>query len=261
MAISHSERLEILESFAFEIPGLYPKPILDYRGREISADSVLHYLKSEKDRFAEIANLLPPPASSKGRLLDIGIAYGFLPVLLKKTTDWQCDGLDVPENISAYCKFAEKHGIHVYPGSLGVDPLSFPRESFDTIIFSEVFEHLRLSPSVKFRELHRILTPNGILVITTPNIARITNIIKLILGKNILEEFPENAKATNITEHLIHIREYTMGELQSLLRQSGFHPVVSKFSSCMERHRQHSLLTRFVPRWRGNLMIVAQKVS
>jgi 2-polyprenyl-3-methyl-5-hydroxy-6-metoxy-1,4-benzoquinol methylase len=256
-----SKALQILETFAEKIENFYPEPVLDYRGREISAESVLDYLDSEKYRFAEIASLLPEPSNPPTRILDIGMAYGFLPVLLKNVSSWQCEGVDVPENITAYCRFAQHHGIPVHGGTLGTTPLPFAKESFRGIIFSEVLEHLRLSPSLVFQELHRILVPQGILLVTTPNIARLTNIVKLLLGKNIVEEFPDNVASNNITEHLTHIREYTMSELVSLLEKNGFRQIKIHYSTCMERERGHRFITQFVPRWRGNLMVLAQKIS
>jgi len=258
---SFSSALKILDSFADEIPKLHPSPVLDYRGREITATSVREYLENEKFRFAEIASFFPNPSNPPTRLLDIGIAYGFLPALLKKVSSWQCEGLEIRENISVYCNFAQKNGIPIHAGALGMDPLPFPNETFRAVIFSEVLEHLRLSPSLVFKELHRIMSPQGILLVTTPNVARITNVVKLLLGKNISETFPDDVKTNNITDYLTHIREYTMGELVDLLRRNGFEPLETRYSSCMERQKSRSLLTQFVPPWRGNLMVLAKKLS
>ncbi|HEY4989092.1 MAG TPA: methyltransferase domain-containing protein [Opitutaceae bacterium] len=48
------------------------------------------------------------------------------------------------------------------------DPVRLPAGSFDTIVSTEVIEHLE-SPRAVFREFHRLLRPNGLLVLTTPN--------------------------------------------------------------------------------------------
>lgn len=45
--------------------------------------------------------------------------------------------------------------------------LSFPDESFDLVITSDVFEHVR-HPYVAFREVHRVLRPGGAHVFTVP---------------------------------------------------------------------------------------------
>jgi len=251
--------LELLDSFAMDIPNLYPKPRLDYRGRVVNVQSVKQYLMTERHRLAEIAAMLPDPPVHGARLLDVGIAYGFLPVLLKQDKNWRCEGLELPENIPAYCAFAQEHGIIVHPGKLGMEPLPFPDTSFHAIIFSEVLEHLRLAPPLIFQELKRLLANRGFLIVTTPNIARLTNIMKLIAGRNPMEPFPENVISENITDHLTHIREYTMAELTGLLERNGFDVRCAHYSGCMERNRPHGWITPLVPPWRGSLMVLAQK--
>lgn len=258
LMITRETALRELENFSSDIRRLYSKPVADYRGRPVDAESVLAYLKSEKERFAEIASLLPPAPRARARLLDVGIAYGFLPALLKGH-GWDCEGLELAENIPVYCALAQELQIKVHPGKLGLAPLPFEDGSFDLLLFSEVLEHLRLSPSLVFAELKRILAPGGMLLVTTPNFARITNVVKLFLGKNPLEAFPSDVRSENITECLTHIREYTMGELCELVGSAGLKMSMKRFSSCMERHRAHSRIGGLVPPWRGDLMVLATK--
>jgi len=240
------------------LPRLYSKPSPDYRGRTISLSSVRDYLNAERERFLDVASVWPAPPVPGAKLLDVGIAYGFLSVLLKKAGGWECVGLEVGENIPVYCHLARDHGIPIHAGKLGLTPMPFVKDTFHGVIFSEVLEHLRLAPQIVLRELHRILAPDGYLLITTPNFARLTNIVKLLQGRNPLETFPD-IPTENITEHLTHIREYTMPELRTLLEDAGFRVTKASYSSCMERHRSHGWITRLVPRWRGNLMVLAQK--
>ena len=255
------EALRRLDAFGVEIPHLYFKSVMDYRGRLVTAESVGRYLQQEKNRFAEIAHFLPQKPRLDARLLDIGIAYGFLAVLLQENKGWKCEGLELPENIPVYCTFASTHKIAVHPGKLGIKPLPLVDSSFDAIVFSEVLEHLRISPSLVFAELRRLLMPGGFLLLTTPNLARFTNIAKLWVGRNILEPFPKGIESENITEHLTHIREYTMQEVVDLLKNNGFRIRQAHFSSCMEKQRLHHWLTAWVPPWRGSLMVLAEKVS
>jgi len=256
--ISPQQSLERLETFEAEIPRLYKNPSRDYRGKTVISESVLQYLRKEWPRFAEIAAMLPSPSHEGARLLDIGVAYGFLAVLLQEG-DWKCEGLELPENIPVYCAFARQHGVMVHPGALGVKPLPFADASWHAIVFSEVLEHLRLSPSAVFQELHRLLVPGGLLLLTTPNVARLTNVLKLFVGRNVLESFPEGVVSENITEYLTHIREYTMGEVAGLLEKNGFAIRQAHYSDCMERERLHRWVTLLVPPWRGSLIVMAQK--
>lgn len=259
VVISISTALKILDSYSGKISEFYRNPVVDYRGRTISSKSVLNYLETEKYRFAEVASMLPDPPSESAKLLDIGIAYGFLPALISSESRWKCEGLEVGENIPAYCKFAQQCGITIHEGLLGVKPLSFKDSTFDAVLLSEVLEHLRLSPPLIFRELNRILKPGGLLIVTTPNIARLTNIVKLTLGKNVVEEFPRDKETDNVTEYMTHIREYTMNEVCDLLLSYGFKVRHKQFSSCMEQNKPHRFLTKLLPRFRGNLMVLGQK--
>jgi 2-polyprenyl-3-methyl-5-hydroxy-6-metoxy-1,4-benzoquinol methylase len=259
--VSIQKALARLDDFGKEVPQYYSRPREDYRGREINVESVTQYLKSERERFAEVASMIPDPQTSdEVRLLDVGIAYGFLPALLKAETKWQCEGLEVAENVPVYCSFAQARGIPIHPGKLGLESLPFKNESFNAILFSEVLEHLRLSPSLVFHEFNRLLSKRGYLLVTTPNFARLTNIVKLFIGENPLESFPDRVPTENITDHLTHIREYTMRELKGLCKRNGFRIIETRFSSCMERGRSHSLLTTLIPPWRGSLMVLAQKI-
>jgi SAM-dependent methyltransferase len=253
------QSLARLNEFHSDIARLYARKTTDYRGRTIDEGSVRKYLDAEKYRFAAIASLLPPPPSSSSRLLDVGIAYGFLPALLNTSSSWKCEGLEVAENIPVYCALAVDRSIPIHTGKLGLNPLPFPDESFDAIILSEVLEHLRLSPSLVFLELKRILKKGGYLVITTPNVARLTNILKLLVGRNPLEAFPDDVITDNITEHLTHIREYTMRELIKLCARHKLEILNAHYSRCMEHGRPHFWITACVPPWRGNLMILARK--
>jgi 2-polyprenyl-3-methyl-5-hydroxy-6-metoxy-1,4-benzoquinol methylase len=267
--MTYDEVISTLHSFFSSIPRLYPQPVADYRGRMISAESVANYLRSELLRFAEVATFLPKPPKDGAKpkppkdgakLLDVGMAYGFLPAAIQSRSAWKCEGLEIAENIPVYCSFARQQGIPVHAGKLGVSPVSLPDRSYHGILFSEVLEHLRLSPTAALKELNRLLVPGGYLVLTTPNFTRLTNLVKMAVGRNPLESFPD-VMSENITEYLTHIREYTMDEILILLRKSGFQIVKSTYSGCMEQDRAHSWITQFVPRWRGNLFVLAQKPS
>lgn len=56
----------------------------------------------------------------------------------------------------------------------------FPDESFDLIFAVEVIEHLE-NPRHVLRELHRLLTPGGVLVLTTPNPTSIRSVAQMAL--------------------------------------------------------------------------------
>lgn len=90
-------------------------------------------------------------------------------------------------------------------------------ESFATVFFCEILEHLPLDPINALAEIHRVLRkPDGVLVLSTPNPVRTENLVKMIGGDNVYE--PLSAYGV----HGRHNREYTVTELRELLEDLGF---------------------------------------
>lgn len=102
----------------------------------------------------------------------------------------------------------------------------FPFESgfFDLVIFTEVLEHLPQSPTHAIKEMARVTKKGGHILLTTPNIARSINRLKLLLGKSVTYPLShlleENGKGSNIYHR--HNREYTLRELETLVKHAGW---------------------------------------
>ena len=144
--------------------------------------------------------------------------------------------MEIPVNIPAYCRLPQAHGIPIIPGELAVTDCPIPDQSFDVVIFAEVFEHLRIAPLRALVEIRRILKPEGLLLLTTPNIARLANILKLLRGQNIVETLPdEDADLAHITDNMTHLREYTMNELVTLIARAGYRLIKSTHSQALDR--------------------------
>lgn len=217
------------------IDKLYSSPIADYNKRIIDKDHVLNYFYGSYYRTREIVRLLSG-ASSNNKILDIGIGYGFHDIILNQIYGLDIAGMEVEENISSYSKLPKSFGIDIFPGKLSSSSHLTEQKSYDTVIFSEVIEHIRISPMKALLEIKHVLKTDGRLIITTPNIARLTNIIKLCAGFSIIEEFPdEDSGLEHITDKLIHIREYTMRELKGLIRRAGFTIELAKYSISHDR--------------------------
>lgn len=73
--------------------------------------------------------------------------------------------------------------VHPQVAQASVFALPFPNEVFDTVICSEVIEHIPDEPEV-LGELTRVLRPNGTLVLGTPDYGRVLwHIIEWIYGR------------------------------------------------------------------------------
>lgn len=113
-------------------------------------------------------------------------------------------------------------GNHKVKGSIGVDikktsevdilasvyELPFEDKTFDVAYLHEVIEHLD-NPKKALKEIRRILKDDGILHITTPNSQYLFRLVRLFF----------NIKPKVDSEH---INSWSLGELENLLRDSGF---------------------------------------
>ncbi|PPR34178.1 MAG: Ubiquinone biosynthesis O-methyltransferase [Alphaproteobacteria bacterium MarineAlpha6_Bin3] len=98
--------------------------------------------------------------------LDFGCSAGsFIGILDKKK---KSIGFDISIEQVNYAKKEYKDKNHNFIFSKL--PLPFPNNSFDTITFLEVIEHCDDDQNRKIiNEIYRLLKPNGVLIITTPN--------------------------------------------------------------------------------------------
>jgi 2-polyprenyl-3-methyl-5-hydroxy-6-metoxy-1,4-benzoquinol methylase len=102
------------------------------------------------------------------------------------------------------------------------DPLYIPAESFDTIISSEVIEHLE-NPRATAREWFRLLRGDGLLVCSTPNNESLRAILSLIMRRHFID-FTGPSYPAHITP--------LMGEdLKRVLSEAGFCDIRFSFTN------------------------------
>jgi SAM-dependent methyltransferase len=98
----------------------------------------------------------------KGRVLDVGAGQGENVEYLVRH-GYEAIGLE-PNPLAA--RVCEDKGLPVICGTL--DSVSLEPESFDTVILSQVIEHL-VDPGPSLDLVHRLLRPGGTVAIFTPN--------------------------------------------------------------------------------------------
>jgi SAM-dependent methyltransferase len=161
---------------------------------------------------ARIANKLIPDNLRQGRILDIGC--GSYPYFLSHTYFKEKFGIDQqekPEYIS---------DINWYSLDVNVEPkLPFEDSYFSAITMLAVVEHLNPTSLVLlFKEVYRILSPGGVLVITTPA-AWSDNLLHWMAGLRLVskEEIDE------------HVYVYTLPLLGWYFGKAGFNMENIKF--------------------------------
>lgn len=151
----------------------------------------------------------------EGSILDIGCYDGSLgEVFLKR--GYKVSGLEAHKEAST--KALEK-GIDVVQKDI---ESGFPWKdnSFDCVIAAEIIEHIY--DTDKFlEEIKRVLKKDGVLVISFPNVACLTNRIKLLF--NMYPRFCEYQAGSAGG----HIRVYTLGAIKKQLREHGFNTISS----------------------------------
>jgi 2-polyprenyl-3-methyl-5-hydroxy-6-metoxy-1,4-benzoquinol methylase len=95
------------------------------------------------------------------------------------------------------------------------NPIPVPDHSFDSIISTEVIEHLE-NPRAIFREFHRLLRPEGVLIVTTPNQESVRSIAGLLMGGHFVAFLGRSYPA--------HITALLRKDFQRICHETGFVP-------------------------------------
>ncbi len=186
------------------------------------------YLAFQARRYPRIVEMLRPYQPFHGRrILDIGGGVGSLDVILAAAFGGTFELADVAPASPGLDGALRDRGIaaHHVVDLTADHPLAGLPSDYDLLLFVEVLEHLLVNPLLLFREFWGHLRPGGLLFLTTPNLARLGNRLKLVLGRSIKESgrYPLEAGQT-----YGHVVEYTRSELDQLLAVEGFAPVAAR---------------------------------
>jgi SAM-dependent methyltransferase len=113
-----------------------------------------------------------------------------------------------------------------FPGKI---PLADNTASY--IHAGEIIEHFT-NPEHMLREAYRILRPGGSIIMTTPNVTRIGNLLRLFLGRSPLERLGLIGLQDPHDEWQPHFHEYCLKELTNMLRKHGFRVVYRSHYNC-----------------------------
>jgi SAM-dependent methyltransferase len=158
------------------------------------------------------------------RVLELGAVPYYMTILMTRVLGLRVDPISLYEVEGARTAVHEVRSAadgerHAFPHvSVNVerDPFPFDDGGHDVVTCCELLEHLLVNPSHALSEAHRVLRPGGLLVISTPNVLRWSNVLALLRGRNIYDRYHGNGIYGR------HNREYTLDEVVMLAEGCGF---------------------------------------
>jgi len=130
-------------------------------------------------RVKKAARFFTKHLATTNKLLDIGCGVGTVALYLKDALKAsEAYGVEISQSRA---EAAKAKGVRALRLDLDQEGIAFPDGSFDAIFCGEVIEHL-VDPDRLLDEIGRALSPKGLCVLTTPNLANWYNRIALALG-------------------------------------------------------------------------------
>ncbi|MBI3668075.1 MAG: methyltransferase domain-containing protein [Acidobacteria bacterium] len=198
------------------------------RALDLPDEGARNYLEIHLDRIITTLSLAPPSRRT-GRALELGTYLHMVPAL-------QCV-IGYKEVRGAYYgplghsdrKQATINGKIVFQCLVDLfdaekDQYPYDDGSFDCVLACEIFEHLLHDPMHLLFECRRVLDDNGVLILTTPNVASATAVARALemSGNPQLYSKYADPRGPYADTEFGHMREYTPPELEEALRCAGF---------------------------------------
>jgi len=186
----------------------------------------INYLHNHKERYHDLLSQIQE-LDPKNKMLEVGSFPGHFTVILKEL-GYKIEGVDIkPERAE---KLWEKYNLLIHKVNIETESIPFPTNTFDVILFTEVIEHLRINPLSVLQELHRILKPNGLLLLTTPNITPSMRLKFFWKEQDYLDNPIEQFKKLEWLGHMGHVRLYSFKELKIILDFIGLQILSHSYS-------------------------------
>jgi len=185
--------------------------------RFMTGDGTQDYYRFHIRRFRKILSCID--FKPKQKILDVGSSPAYIAKALK---DYGCD----VEAIDFYLPTLFKD-IPTHVMNIETEKFPFKNGTFDIVLFCDVIEHLLFNPEHVLKEIARVLRPEGIMILNTPNANAPYKHIAMLLGKNIQGDYhiyfnPQYHKGTIRGIYARHSFEWTLDQLKQILHDTGF---------------------------------------
>ena len=164
--------------------------------------------------FARRLGQIEAAAPRRGRILDVGCSRG---IFLEVARDEGWDAVGVELNRHSV-ELARERGLDVRHGGLASQ--GFPDGSFDVVTLFDLIEHTA-EPKAALAACHRVLRPDGLLVVTTPDIGGLVPRVTYGL-------FARTLGAWDHPTPPGHLVQFSRRTLQQMLAQSDFKVVAHR---------------------------------
>lgn len=187
-----------------------PAEIVSAMGQCLPAGNSYHEV--HKRRTARTVQLLLEKKPT-GKLLELGTSE-VVPMLLSKLK---------PELEVHVTDFNNPNPEEfVYSVDLETEALPVLDETFDVVLCCEVIEHMEVDPMFMMSEINRVLKPEGLLILTTPNITSSRALYKILRGEEPYFYMQYRHKPALYR----HNYEYSVSSIKKVLKASGFNSKV-----------------------------------
>ena len=216
-----------------------------------------YYIQQKPRYFHVLKQICQLSLPNPARILEIG--GGQIALLSKELFSDECTVADVNET---YKQGILDRGLKFQCCDLLHDDLR-ERDAYDLVIICEVIEHIPIPPHIVLEKIKAWIKPGGLIFLTTPNLYRFRNLIRLALGLRVFDTFllPERGQGIG------HPFEYSQTHLEWQLSKAGFESIniqlkqLDNSGSSLWTQLGRVLVSPFLlrPLWRDKLVAVAKK--
>jgi SAM-dependent methyltransferase len=196
------------------------------QGLDLPDEAAREYFQKHLSRLARTLTLVPQPRTS-GRILELGCYMQITPFLQQWRGYSNVRGAYYGQLGRSYQRIASvrdeqlEYSVDLFDAER--DRYPYNDGSFETVLACELIEHLVRDPMHLLLECRRILEDGGRLIVTTPNVASLTSVARVLHGYDNPQISSVYARSREgAPDEAPHVREYTAFELRTALEAAGY---------------------------------------